>query len=71
MIWLRRIFEDKDGVPDDARIAAFLLVLSFIGDSAASVIMSVSHAFDAQQFGIGAGALAAGVGVWFGQRKEN
>lgn len=71
MIWLRKIFEDAAGVPDDARIAAFLLVLAFIANSATAVIMSETHTFDAQQFGIGAGALAAGLGAWFGIRKEN
>lgn len=69
--FVKQMFSDPSGCPDEARAAAFLLVLSFIGDSIASVVMSPTHAFDAQQFGIGAGALAAGVGVWFGQRKGN
>ena len=69
--WIKKLFADANGVPDDARIAAFLLVLSFIGNSITGVVMSTSHAFDAQAFGIGAGALAAGIGVWFGARKGN
>ena len=54
--WIKKLFADANGVPDDARIAAFLLVLSFIGNSITGVVMSTSHAFDAQAFGIGAGA---------------
>lgn len=69
--WIKRMFSDASGEPDDARVAAFMMVVSFIGNSITGVIMSQSHAFDAQQFGIGAGALAAGIGVWFGQRKDN
>lgn len=62
-------FTTKDGELDDARVAAFMLVITFIGNSIAAV--HLSHTFDMQQFGIGAGALAAGIGVWFGQRKDN
>jgi len=69
--WIARCFEDANGVPDEARVAAFLMVLAFITNSVVSVVMNPAHTFDAQQFGIGAGALAAGVGVWFGQRKDN
>lgn len=70
MNWIKRLFEDADGVPDDARIAAFLIVLTFCCNSIASVTLGNEHAFDASEFGVGAGALAAGIGVWFGQRKD-
>lgn len=69
--WVKMMFSDANGNPDDARVAAFMMVIAFIGNSIAGVVMSQSHMFDAQQFGIGAGALAAGIGVWFGQRKGN
>ena len=69
--WIAGIFEDAKGVPDEARIGAMLLIATFCGNSIASVVMSTSHAFDAQTFGIGSGALAAGLGAWLGLRKDN
>ena len=71
MNWVNRMFCDANGVPDDARVAAFIIVLAFVGNSVFSIIMSTNHAFDAQQFGIGTGAMAAGIGCWFGVRKSN
>ena len=68
MNWINKMFCDEAGIPDDARVAAFLIVLAFVGNSLFAVIASPTHAFDAQQFGIGVGAMAAGIGVWFGQR---
>lgn len=67
--WLSKAFSDPSGLPDDARLAAFLIVLTFLGNSILAIFKGQS--WDPQQFGIGAGALAAGVGVWFGQRKGN
>lgn len=69
MNWLRKLFEDEHGNPDDARVSAFLLVVGFIGSSLWSVYSG--HEFKPQDWGIGAGALAAGIGGWFGFRKEN
>jgi len=69
--WLNRAFSDANGEPDDARIAAFMMVLTFLGNSIASVALNPHHLFDPQAFGIGAGAIAGGVGVWFGARKDH
>ena len=69
MNWLKSMFSDSSGAIDDARIAAFLMVLSFIGNSAFALYKG--QPWNPQEFGLGAGALAAGVGVWFGQRKGN
>ncbi len=69
--WIKKAFEDCQGVPDDARVSAFLLVVAFIGNTITAVIMNPAHVFNAQDFGIGAGALAAGIGAWFGIRKGN
>lgn len=66
---LRSMFSDSSGNIDDARVAAFLVVLSFIVNSFIAVLHG--QPWDAQSYGVGAGALSAGVGVWFGQRKEN
>ena len=71
MNWFSRLFADATGEPDDARVAAFLIVLTFIGNSVSAVWLNPSHAFDAQSFGLGAGGLATGIGVWFGARKAN
>jgi hypothetical protein len=65
--WLTELFGDANGVPDDARISAFIMVLTYCITTAYNVAIE-HHNFDMQSFGIGAGALAAGVGVWFGQR---
>ena len=67
---MNRMFSDAEGIPDDARVAAFMIVMAFVGNSIFAVVMSPAHAFDAQQFGIGVGAMAAGIGVWFGQRGK-
>lgn len=69
MEWLRKAFEDTNGNPDDARMAAFILVLSFIGNAFFATYQG--QIWHAQDFGIGAGALAAGIGGWFGFRKTN
>ena len=69
MNWLKSMFSDSSGAVDDARIAAFMMVVSFIGNSAFALYKG--QPWNPQEFGLGAGALAAGVGVWFGQRKGN
>ena len=71
MNWINRMFSDADGIPDDARVSAVMIVLAFVGNSIFAVVMSSTHGFDAQQFGIGVGAMAAGLGLWFGQRGKS
>lgn len=70
MTWLDKLFSDTNGIPDDARIAAAVMVLTYCGTAVYNVAIE-HHAFDMQAFGIGAGALSAGVGAWFGIRKGN
>lgn len=67
--WIKKGFTATDGSMDDARVSAFLLVLSFIGATLYSIYLG--HPWDAKDFGIGAGAMAAGIGGWFGFRKDN
>lgn len=69
--WIKKLFEDSNGIPDDARLAAFIVVLTFISNSVIAVVMSSDHHFDAQQFGTGAGLMAAGIGGWFKLRQGN
>ena len=68
--WLKKLLEDDNGIPDEARVSAMLLVLGFLG-AAAWDIVALKHAFNAQAYGIGAAALAAGVGAWMGFRGKN
>ena len=67
--WIKSMFEDAHGVPDDARVAAFLLVLGFLAQSAWSIVVE-HRPFDPVQYGSGAAALAAGIGAWFGLRRD-
>lgn len=69
MKWLKRLFEDANGVPDEARVMSVLLVLGFV----ASGLWDLANgsAFNPKDWGIGAGALAAGIGGWMGLRKDN
>lgn len=69
--FVRRMLSDADGEPDEARFAALGLVGAYIGNSIYSVVMSPTHAFDMQAFGVGAGALTAGIGGWLGLRGKN
>ena len=68
--WFLALFADKDGLPDEARISALLLVINFIVLSDVAVIVN-KQIFQWQDFGLGASALALGIGGWFGFRKDN
>lgn len=68
--WIKKLFESPDGLPDDGRVAAMALVLSYIVFAGWSVIAD-HKPFDPQQYGIGVGGMMAGIGVLFGQRKGN
>jgi hypothetical protein len=69
--WILKVVEDANGVPDEARIGALCLIATFCYNSYTAVVLSATHTFDPQTFGIGAGALAAGLGAWLGLRKDN
>ncbi|MFA6213531.1 MAG: hypothetical protein WC714_29105 [Candidatus Obscuribacterales bacterium] len=71
MNWIKGGLSYADGTMDDGAIAALATVAAYIAISAYSVYASASHVFNMQEFGIGAGALFAGVGVLLGQRKVN
>ncbi len=62
-------FTGPDGSLDDGRVAAFMLVLTFIGNSIYA--LHLKQAWDPQTYGIGAGALVAGVGALFKLRGDN
>ncbi len=61
-------FQDEAGEWDLSRIAWACLIVAFICNAAWAVFKS--HGFDAQNFGLGAGALLAGGGagaMWHGK----
>ena len=64
MGWINKMFCDTNGIPDDARICAFLMVMTYLVLSLFDVCIH-KLPFHYQDFGIGAGALSAGVGGWF------
>lgn len=68
MGWIKELFADAKGVADDARIGAFMLILTFCVATIYSLYKG--QPWEANNFGIGAGALCAGVGALFGLRKE-
>lgn len=70
MKWIKQLMEDAHGIADDGRVAAFLTVMGFIACAVYSVAAK-GHPFDPQAYGIGAGALFAGIGALFGLRKDN
>lgn len=57
-------FKQADGTWDLSRLMWAGLIVAFVCNAAWAVLQS--HGFDAQNFGIGAGALlgAGGAGVW-------
>lgn len=70
-LWILGLFEDSNGVPDEARVGAMIIICIYCWNSYQSVLLSAAHAFDMQAFGLGGGALAAGLGMWLGLRKDN
>lgn len=64
-----QMFTDKDGIADDGRIAAFLLMLTYIGNSVYAVYLG--QVWHPQDFGIGAGALVTGLGALLKLRGDN
>ena len=69
--WIKGGLSYSDGTMDDGAIAALGTVIAYLAISAYSVYASDGHHFNMQEFGVGAGALFAGVGVLLGQRKFN
>ena len=67
--WLKGLLADPNGVPDDGRLAALLIVLSYIGNSAYA--LHLGQVWNPQDYGIGAGAVLAGAGGLFKLRAGN
>ena len=64
MNWLKQVFSDPAGIPDDGRIGAMAAIFTGLGLAVYSVVYA-RQAFNMQTFGIGIGALFAGVGGMF------
>lgn len=69
MNFVQQMFTDKDGIADDGRIAAFLMMLTYVGNS--TYALYLGQPWHPQDFGIGAGALVAGLGALLRLRGEN
>ena len=70
MNWLKQLFSDPAGIPDDGRIGAMAAIFTGLG----LAIYAVVHAhqvFDMQAYGIGIGALMAGIGGMLKLRGSN
>ena len=70
LTWVQKMFEDASGVPDDARVAAFISVMAYIAWGTWAIVVNHQQ-LDFMQAGTGFGALAGGIGLWFGIRKAN
>ncbi len=68
--WLKGLIADPQGIPDDGRIMAILAILVGLGLAVYSVVWE-RQVFSMQQFGVGVGALFAGVGGMFKLRGGN
>ena len=66
---IKQMFTDKDGVWDDGRIAAFIMVLAFVYNSVHAV--NLNQMWNPQEYGVGAGALVAGLGALLKLRGDN
>lgn len=67
--WINRMFSDPQGVPDDARVWAFMLVLAFIILNGISIFLTKTP-FSPTDFGTGAGLMAAAIGAMFKIRGD-
>ena len=70
MNWLKQVFSDPNNFPDDGRIGAMAIIFTGLGLAIYSVVYN-HQVFDMQTFGIGSGALCAGVGGMFKLRGGN
>lgn len=71
MNWIIKGLSDDAGNMDEARVMAVATVITFLGCAIAAVILSEHHEFKMQDFGIGFGAMAAGMGGWLRFRGKN
>ena len=62
--WLKLVFSDPNGVPDDARITAMCAVFTALGLAIYAIVVK-GQVFEMQAYGVGIGALYAGVGASF------
>jgi len=67
--WLQGLISDDNGIADDARICAILMVATFIGLAVFDVVI-LKNKFSPLEYGTGASALAGGIGAWFKWRGD-
>ncbi len=69
MAWLKGLLGDPNGIPDDGRLAALIIVLGYVGNSAFALYKG--QPWNPQDYGVGAGAIMAGAGGLFKLRGGN
>jgi hypothetical protein len=74
--WIKKGFSANDGSMDDARVAAALIVVTFVGMAIYGVVHNppttpADFGEMLEKYGVGAAAMAGGIGMWFGMRKDN
>ena len=62
--WIRRMFSDASGIPDEARVVGVALGILL-------AYLAISQRWDAQSFAVGIGAYAASIGGWLRLRGNN
>ena len=67
--WLRSLVTNAQGIVDEARISAILIVITFIGMVLVD-ILGHGNKFDMQAYGLGSAAMAGGIGAWFYGRGD-
>jgi hypothetical protein len=62
--YIKSMVADPNGLADDARLCALLLVFTFIGGVLIDLLIN-HNKFEPQAYGLGSASLCGGVGAWF------
>lgn len=68
--WLLDLFLDANGDSDETVLYAFAGILTYNTLAIYSVVVSTTHAFDMQGYGIGFGAILAGIFAGYGVKAR-
>ena len=68
--WLLDLFRDANNDSDETVLYALTGILTFNALAIYSVVMSPTHAFDMQAYGVGFGAILAGIFAGYGVKAR-
>jgi hypothetical protein len=68
--WIIDLFRDANNDADETVLYALSGVLTYNGLAIYSVVASATHAFDMQAYGIGFGAILAGIFAGYGLKAK-